>query len=77
MVSGDGDRHTAGVTKGCGAGATDIWQLGHGHRQTIQRPKRLGREIFCGLPAAMVACSFERMLVLTVVGRAATDAMTD
>ena len=70
MVSA-GKRHTAGVAKD-GAiwcwGSGDYGQLGYGDREPRQRPKRLGREIFGGSSAVMVACGGVHMLVLTAVG---------
>jgi len=43
-------------------------QLGHGDRKPRQRPQRLGREMFGGSPAVMVACGDFHMLVLTTAG---------
>jgi len=66
MAAGVG--HTAGVTKD---GALWSWgegcysQLGHGDREPRQRPERLGREMFGGSPAVMVACGARHTLVLT------------
>ena len=66
-----GLKHTAGVTKD---GALWSWgegvysQLGHGDKEPRQRPERLGREMFGGLPAVMVACGCNYTLVLTTAG---------
>ena len=66
-----GTSYTAGVTKD---GALWSWgegyhgQLGHGDSEPRQRPERLGREMFDGSPAVMVACGGGHMLVLTAMG---------
>jgi len=68
-----GEQHTAGVTKD---GALWTWgngqfgQLGHGDREPRQRPVRVGREMFCGSSAVMVACGGRHTLVLTALGLA-------
>jgi len=63
-----GDSYTAGVTKD---GALWRWgkgQLGHTDREPRLWPERLGREMFGGSPAVMVACGGMHMLVLTALG---------
>ena len=66
-----GTRHTAGVTKD---GALWSWghggyrQLGHGDCEPRQRPEWVGREMFGGSSAVMVACGRCHMVVLTVMG---------
>jgi len=61
----------AGVTKD---GALWSWgrgqygQLGHSNGAPRQRPERLGREMFGGSPAVMVACGNNHTLVLTIAG---------
>ena len=63
--------HTACVTA---KGTLWTWgngqngRLGHGDREPRQRPTRLGKEMFGGSPAVMVACGFVHTLVLTAMG---------
>ena len=66
-----GDAHTACVTaKGTlwSWGYGEFGRLGHGDREPRQRPVRLGKEMYGGSPAVMVACGGEHTLVLTAVG---------
>jgi len=71
VIVAAGRKHTACVTaKGTvwtwGNGA--FGNLGHGNREPRQRPTRLGKEIYGGSPAVMVACGGKHTLVLTAVG---------
>jgi len=66
-----GLRHTACVTaKGTlwTWGGGEYGRLGHGDRERRQRPVRLGKEMYGGSPAVMVACGGAHTLVLTVAG---------
>jgi len=66
-----GTGHTACVTA---KGTLWTWgngqygRLGHGDREPRQRPVRLGKEMYGGSPAVMVACGARHTLVLTGVG---------
>jgi len=66
-----GRRHTACVTA---KGTLWTWgnggfgKLGHGNREPRQRPTQLGKEMYGGSPAVIVACGDNHMLVLTAVG---------
>jgi len=63
--------HTACVTA---KGTLWTWgngqngRLGHSDREPRQRPTRLGKEMFGGSPAVMVACGEDYTLVLTAMG---------
>jgi len=66
-----GDTHAA-----CVAATGTLWswgegecgKLGHGDTEPRQRPVRLGREMYGGSPAVMVACGKAHTLVLTAEG---------
>jgi len=66
-----GYEHTACVTA---KGTVWSWgfghrgRLGHGDREPRQRPARIGKEMFGGSPAVMVACGSNHTLVLTALG---------
>ena len=66
-----GHAHTACVTaKGTvwSWGDGEYGKLGHGDREPRQRPARLGKEMYGGSPAVMVACGDAHTLVLTAEG---------
>jgi len=71
VVVAAGRMHTACVTA---KGTLWTWgngrngRLGHGDREPRQRPTRLGKEMFGGSPAVMVACGEDHTLVLTAMG---------
>jgi len=68
--------HTRKVHTACVTANGTLWtwgrggfgQLGHGDREPRQRPTQLGKEMYGGSPAVMVACGCFHMLVLTAVG---------
>ena len=65
-----GPNHAASVAAGTlwTWGDGEYGQLGHGDLEPRQRPERLGREMFGGSPAVMVACGCAHTLVLTAAG---------
>ena len=66
-----GHHHTACVTakgKLWTWGNGEFGQLGHGDRESRQRPERLEKEMYGGSPAVMVACGGSHTLVLTAGG---------
>ena len=71
VVVAAGYQHTACVTA---KGTLWTWgngqngRLRHGDREPRQRPTRLGKEMFGGSPAVMVACGSLHTLVLTATG---------